>query len=107
MNAETVIIWVTVLVFFGIGLAVIYALFKCKERLCEFLLETGERDPGTGEREHKGSLSRLQLIIFTFIIAGLLLTLSLEAGAFVTIPDNLLYLLGISVGGYGLGKGVK
>src|SRR5216683_513636 len=44
----------------------------------------------------KASMSRLQLLLFTFVIAGLYLTLSFEAGQFVDIPNQVLGLLGIS-----------
>jgi len=52
----------------------------------------------------KASLSRFQFLIFTFVIAGLFLLLSIEAGTFVDIPQNVLYLLGISGGSYVLSK---
>ena len=55
----------------------------------------------------KASLSRLQFLIFTFVIAGLFLMLSIEAGTFVTIPQNVLWLLGISGGTYVVSKGVS
>jgi hypothetical protein len=55
----------------------------------------------------KASLSRLQFLIFTFVIAGLFLLLSIEAGTFITIPQNVLWLLGISGGTYVVSKGVS
>jgi hypothetical protein len=48
----------------------------------------------------KASLSRFQFLIFTFVIAGLYLLLSIEAGTFVDVPANVLMLLGISGGTY-------
>jgi len=48
----------------------------------------------------KASLSRFQFLIFTFVVAGLFLMLSIEAGHFVNIPDNVLILIGLSGGGY-------
>jgi hypothetical protein len=54
----------------------------------------------------KASLSRFQFLIFTFVIAGLYLLLSIEAGTFVDIPTNVLGLLGISGGSYLVSKGV-
>lgn len=54
----------------------------------------------------KASLSRFQMLIFTFVIAGLYLLLSIEAGAFVEIPANVLGLLGISSGSYVISKAV-
>ena len=55
----------------------------------------------------KASLSRFQFLIFTFVIAGLFLLLSIEAGTFVDIPPNVLILLGISGGTYVVSKTVK
>ncbi|MEA1647824.1 hypothetical protein UAJ10_02165 [Nitrospirillum sp. BR 11164] len=55
----------------------------------------------------KASLSRLQFLLFTFVIAGLYLTLSLEADKFVDIPPQVLGLLGISGGSYVLAKGIQ
>ena len=52
----------------------------------------------------KASMSRFQFLIFTFVIAGLYLLLSIEAGTFVEIPQNVLYLLGISGGTYVVSK---
>lgn len=54
----------------------------------------------------KASLSRFQFLIFTFVIAGLYLLLSIEAGTFVEIPTNVLGLLGISGGSYLVSKAV-
>jgi hypothetical protein len=55
----------------------------------------------------KASLSRFQFLLFTFVIAGLYLLLSIEAGTFVDIPTNVLLLLGISGGSYVLSKSVN
>lgn len=54
----------------------------------------------------KASLSRFQLLIFTFVIAGLFLMLSIENGGFVDIPTNVLGLLGISGGSFVVSKAV-
>ncbi len=51
-------------------------------------------------------MSRLQLLLFTFVIAGLYLTLSLEAGQMVEIPNQVLGLLGISGASYVVSKGI-
>lgn len=44
----------------------------------------------------KASLSRFQFLIFTFVVAGLFLLLSIESGTFVTVPNSVLMLIGIS-----------
>jgi hypothetical protein len=54
----------------------------------------------------KASLSRFQFLLFTFVIAGLYLVLSLESGTFVDIPESVLALLGISGGSYLISKGI-
>ena len=54
----------------------------------------------------KASLSRFQFLIFSFVVAGLVLLLSIEAGGFVEIPNNILALLGISGGTYVISKTV-
>jgi len=55
---------------------------------------------------NKASLSRFQFLLFTFVIAGLFLLLSVESGGFVIIPDSVLGLLGISAGTYAVSKGI-
>lgn len=55
----------------------------------------------------KASLSRFQLLLFTFAIVGLFLALSLESGKFIDIPNQVLGLLGISGGSYVLSKGIQ
>ncbi len=55
---------------------------------------------------YKASLARFQFLIFTFVVAGLFLLLSIESGTFVDIPESVLGLLGISGGSYVLAKGI-
>jgi hypothetical protein len=62
--------------------------------------------PGGSVDDAKASLSRFQMLIFTFVIAGLFMMLSIEAGGFVQIPQNVLLLMGISGGTYVVSKGV-
>jgi len=50
------------------------------------------------------SLSRLQLLIFTFVIAAGFLYLTAKAGSFPTVNESVLVLLGISGTTYALGK---
>ena len=61
------------------------------------------REPDQGG---KASISRFQLCLFSYVIAGLYLVLSLEAGQFVEIPDGVLALLGISGGSFVVSKGI-
>ena len=62
--------------------------------------------PGTAG-PGKASMSRLQLLLFTFVIVGLYVTLSFEAGEMVAIPNQVLGLLGISGGSYVVSKGIQ
>lgn len=55
----------------------------------------------------KASLSRFQFLIFTFVVAGLFLLLSIEAGAFVEVPPTVLGLIGISGGSFIISKGIS
>ena len=67
------------------------------------ILEEKSAEGATGA----ASMSRFQLLIFTFVIAGLYLLLSIEAGTFVDIPNNVLGLLGISGGSFLVSKGMS
>lgn len=58
------------------------------------------------EPDGKASLSRFQFLLFTFVVAGLFLILSLETGQFVEIPDGVLGLIGISGGSFVVSKAV-
>ena len=55
----------------------------------------------------KASLSRFQFLLFTFVVAGLFLLLSIEAGAFVEVPPTVLGLIGISGGSFVISKGIS
>lgn len=57
--------------------------------------------------EGKASLSRFQFLVFTFIIGGLYLILSLETGNLIDVPQNALLLLGISAGSYTISRGIS
>jgi hypothetical protein len=58
------------------------------------------------EPDGKASLSRFQFLIFTFVVAGLFLLLTIESGGFVEIPETVLGLLGISGGSFVVSKAV-
>ncbi|WP_419910656.1 hypothetical protein [Hoeflea sp.] len=55
----------------------------------------------------KASLSRFQFLVFTFVVAGLFLMLSIEAGQMVDVPTNVLVLIGLSGTGFLAGKAVS
>jgi hypothetical protein len=77
-------------------------------------LEGRPQEPQAGTPTHgasaavtKASLSRFQFLVFTFVIGGLFLLLSIRAGTFVDIPTNVLGLLGLSAGSYLVSQAVK
>jgi hypothetical protein len=91
------------------ALMVLWKIFNDEISLRGLLAEpvdpmaSGVRGPAYG----KASLARFQFLIFTFVIAGLYLLLSIEAGTFVDIPTNVLGLLGISGGSFLVSKGMS
>lgn len=89
---------VVMAIILGMALIVFYQILTDKIKL-QGLIE----EPGTD----KASLSRFQFLIFTFVVAGVFLLLSIESGTFVDIPESVLGLLGISGGSYILAKGIQ
>ncbi len=94
---------VIALIILGFAAVILYQILRGIIPLSGILSEP--RAPGDCGPA-KASLSRFQFLIFTFVIAGLYLVLSLESGTFVDIPDSVLVLLGISGGSYLISKGV-
>ena len=103
MTASNLALWCFVVlsvILLAFALIVLGKIWKGTINLDGMLNEEG---PGTT----KASLARFQFLLFTFVIAGLYLLLSIEAGTFVDIPVNVLALLGISGGSYVLSKSVS
>ena len=74
------------------------------------LMATGKIDLTYLVGEHGGgaSMSRFQLLIFTFVIALSFFLLVAEGkGAFPEVPSGVLALLGISATTYGVSKGIQ
>jgi hypothetical protein len=92
------------IILLGFGAVVLGMIMTGQIDLSDILVESNEQ----GSR--KASLSRLQFLIFSFVIAGLYLVICVESGTFVDVPPGVLILLGISGGSYvvskGLGNGV-
>jgi hypothetical protein len=88
----------------GFGVIVLVQLwrFDLGGLVCE--LDGG---PGQTRRGGKASISRFQLLLFTFVIAGLYLVLCLEKGDFIEMPASVLGLLGISGGSFVVSKGIS
>lgn len=59
------------------------------------------------ETNGDASMSRLQLLIFTFVIAISFFYLVLRNNFFPWVPDGVLTLLGISASTYAVGKGIS
>ena len=101
MHAVTLTIeWIIAVLLGLIGLVIVYLMFVGKIDLTKLISES----------DGKGSMSRLQFLIFTFVIAGsfFLITISQNPPAFPSkIPGEVLALLGISGGSYVLGKGIQ
>lgn len=55
----------------------------------------------------KASLARFQLLIFTFVFAGLFIMFSIKTGTFVDIPNKVLGLFGISAGNFLVAQALK
>jgi hypothetical protein len=83
---------------FLFGLIVLYALATDQIKLEKLISEP------SGD----ASISRFQLLIFTFTIAlSLVFLLLMDPKGFPKIPNEVLILLGISTGTYGVGKGLQ
>jgi hypothetical protein len=80
------------------AILILWKIYNNTINLTGLLTEPGPDGQG------KASLSRFQFLVFTFVIAGLFLLLSIESGTFVDIPNNVLALLGISGGSYLVSK---
>lgn len=93
------------LILLGFAAMILWKIFKGDIKL-DGLLTEPPATPGQPIAQSKASLSRFQFLIFTFVIAGLYLLLSIEAGTFVEIPTNVLGLLGISGGSFLISKAV-
>jgi hypothetical protein len=107
MTAQTIAFWgfvVISIILLAFAAVVLWKILVNDINLNDLLAEPPP--PGQTTGESKASLSRFQFLIFTFVIAGLFLLLSIEAGTFVEIPGNVLALLGISGGSYVVSKAV-
>lgn len=91
--------WAVAIFFVALEVSLIYLIWTGRLQLTKLLCES----------DGKASMSRLQLLIFTFVIGALIFLMTLQSGAdgtyeFPQIPKEILWLLGISVAGYSGGK---
>lgn len=77
-----------------LGLLVIWQIITGKIDLKYLIAD----DPGDA------SMSRFQLLIFTFVVAIGLLKIVEASGKFPDIPNSILLLVGVSASTYGVGK---
>jgi hypothetical protein len=105
MNTQHISIWgfaIIAFILLGFAALVLWKIFRGDISLTDLIAEPPP--PNDLTAIPKASLARFQFLIFTFVIAGLYLLLSIEAGTFVEIPNNVLGLLGISSGSYVISK---
>ena len=99
-TVEVTFSWIVAILVGLIGLVIVFKMFTDKIDLQRLISES----------DGKGSMARLQFLIFTIVIAGsfFLITVSSNPPAFPSkIPGEVLALLGISGGSYVLGKGIQ
>jgi len=80
-----------------LGLTILYLIWTRKIDLSELL----------SEANGDASMSRFQLLIFTFVIAIALFEIVETSMRFPDIPQGVLVLLGISASTYAVGKGIS
>jgi hypothetical protein len=108
MHAQTIAFWgfvAVAVILLGFAALVLWKLYERRDSLVGLIDEMP--NPEKPNEIPKASLSRFQFLIFTFVIAGLFLLLSIEAGTFIDVPANVLILLGISGGSYVISKQVS
>jgi hypothetical protein len=92
----------TLILVFFFGLLVLLEIAAGRIDLAHLLSEAGP-DGKTGQ----ASLSRFQLLIFTFVIAFSLFLITVANNKFPPIPTEILTLLGISASTYAVSKGIQ
>jgi uncharacterized Tic20 family protein len=93
----TVLEWIIVGFLGVIGIIILWKILTDKIDLNSLL----------SEANGKASLSRFQLLLFTFVIVGIYVVLCLQAGELLEISNGVLGLLGISGSSYVLSKGIQ
>ena len=96
-TVQAVIGYVLVALMFGLGAVILWKI------------AVGTIDISQLLEEHGGgaSMSRFQLLIFTFVIALSLFLLVADGKGFPEVPAGILTLLGISATTYGVSKGIQ
>lgn len=89
------------------GVTILVLIWRGTIKLDYLLSETPTTAADGTPQEPKASLSRFQALIFTFVIAGLYLIISLKNGILATIDEGPMVLLGITTAGYLGGKAIS
>jgi hypothetical protein len=95
MTVTYVVYWAITLVFIAFAIIVLLRFYQMD--LTGLIQEVDS---------NKASLSRFQFLLFTFVVAGVWLTLCIDSGSFIDIPNGVLGLIGISGGSYVISKGI-
>jgi hypothetical protein len=87
----------------GVGLRLLYKMYQNEIDLAQLLCEP------KGKNDCAASMSRFQLLIFTFVISLSLFMIIVAAKppVFPAIPTEILTLLGISASTYAVSKGIQ
>jgi hypothetical protein len=96
-NVKTAIAYAALVLVFMYGLSVIAAIIRGQIDL-KYLI---------AEMDGDASMSRFQLLIFTFVIAMGFLYLTISSGTFPTVSGEVLTLLGLSASTYAVSKGIQ
>lgn len=89
--------YATLIFLFFLSMVVLIDIVRNKINLSEMLEELSGG----------ASMSRFQLMVFTFVIAFSFFVIVAEQGRFPDIPTNVLALLGVSASTYAVGKGLQ
>lgn len=100
-NLALIVAVVVSAIILALALSVVWQIWSGKIDLAYLVSEPVDKG---GDGKPKASLSRFQFLVFTFVIAGLYLVLSIEAGTLIEVPNGALVLLGISGGSYIVAK---
>ena len=87
---------------FLFGMVILVDIIRGNIDLSTLLTESGK-----GAEAKGASMSRFQLLIFTFVIALSLFLLVVKGDKFPEVPANVLTLLGISASTYAVSKGIQ
>ncbi len=101
-----VIGWVLAVFFGGVVIILLYLMIRGKIDLTQLIsepLKPGDPPDAKGD----ASMSRFQLLVFTFVIAMSLFLIVVADKAVPDVPTSIVGLLGVSGGSYVISKGIQ